>query len=95
MEIMRLLAAEWEMFWKRRQTPRDVSVGRVFRHQMSGGAYETAEVVSIEDDYMGVRHVRYRSIHYRGNEITDVGVRLLGLESFRVRYQPDAERTGM
>lgn len=82
------------MFWHRVLSITDVSVGGLYEYEFAGNVIELARVVSVEDDDMGVPHVRYRSVSYRGSEISDRGPRLLGLESFLNKYQLVSERTG-
>jgi len=82
------------MFWHRVLSITDVSVGSLYEYEYAGNVIEMARVVSVEDDDMGVPHVRYRSVSYRGSEISDRGPRLLGLEFFFNKYQLISERTG-
>lgn len=82
------------MFWHRVLSVTDVSIGGLYECEFGGNVIEMARVISVEDDDMGVPHVRYRSVTYRGNEPTDRGPRLLGVDSFLRRYQLVDERTG-
>ena len=82
------------MFWHRILSITDVRVGGLYECEFAGNVIELARVTSVEDDDMGVPHVRYRSTSYRGNEATDHGPKLLELESFLNKYQLVSERTG-
>lgn len=81
------------MFWHRVISVTDITIGGLYECEFAGNVIEMARVVSVEDDDMGVPHVRFRSVQYRGNEITDRGPRLLGLESFLKRYELVGDRT--
>ena len=82
------------MFWHRVLSITDVRIGGLYECEFAGNVIEVARVVSVEDDDMGVPHVRYRSVSHRGDEVSDRGPRLLGLETFLHKYQLVSERTG-
>tara|TARA_B100000029_G_scaffold109493_1_gene100993 strand:- start:3798 stop:4022 length:225 start_codon:yes stop_codon:yes gene_type:complete len=74
------------MFWRRVLSVADVRIGGLYEYEFAGNVVEMARVISVEDDDMGIPHVRFRSVCYRGNEVADRGPRLLGLESFLNQY---------
>ena len=75
------------MFWHRVSSATDVRIGGVYVRDCDWNSNETARVVSVEGDQMGVPHVRYSRTFYLGNEVTDRSSRLLGIDSFLRQYQ--------
>ncbi|MBH64567.1 MAG: hypothetical protein CL569_19390 [Alphaproteobacteria bacterium] len=74
------------MFWRRVLSVADERIGGLYEYEFAGNMVEMARVISVEDDDMGIPHVRFRSVCCGGNEVADRGPRLLGLESFLNQY---------
>lgn len=51
-----MAASSW---FKVGKQERVIEVGSVFRHRMRGNAVETATVLGVEKDFMGIPHVIY------------------------------------
>ena len=71
-----------------RTRPGDVRVGATFKLTRPGAWVETAKVLGIGQDTMGVPHVRFELAVRRtpGDEVCFADLRTLGLESFASRY---------
>ncbi len=65
----------------------DVRVGAIFRHAMSGNAVETAKVVEVGRDSLGIPHVTYDLKVEKGRLAAYEERRTLGLESFKSRFE--------
>ncbi len=72
------------MFLKRRKAEREVSEGDVFRRTTRGPAAETARVLCVHEDGMGILHVRFSTHPDRPEGAACV--RTLSLASFRSLY---------
>jgi hypothetical protein len=46
-------------WFKAGKRERQIAIGSVFRHQLTGNASETATVLGVEEDFMGIPHVIY------------------------------------
>ena len=73
----------------RSQAPiQDIKVGGFYRHHGPGNVVETAKVVEVEADSMGIPHVRYEVLveqsQVRHNRFA--ACRTLNLESFRDHF---------
>lgn len=66
----------------------DVRVGSVFRHSGPGDMIETAKVLEIEPDAMGIPHVRYELMIERNHRrLNDLDTRrTLNLQTFSSRF---------
>jgi hypothetical protein len=60
----------------------DIPVGAVYRHRLSGNAIETATVLGVEKDFMGIPHVVYELAVGKSGLPTYCDRRTLSLESF-------------
>ena len=71
----------------------DVREGSVFRHTGPGSRVETAEVVHVGPDWMGIPHVRYKvrmeKCRVRYTEIE--ARRILNLDSFTTYFSETVE----
>ena len=45
--------------FKATKPTKDITVGSVFRHRLPGSTIETATVLGVENDFMGIPHVIY------------------------------------
>lgn len=63
-----------------------ISCGSIFRAAI-GLIEETAEVLSVGNDRVGIPHVRYQLEVKRGSSAPSVEQRTLALECFRDRYR--------
>ena len=68
------------MFSRRRKAPVDVIEGSVFRRTTPGKIVETARVLAVSKDSVGIPHVRF-SVHYERVDTADE-LRTLALSSF-------------
>ena len=75
------------------EKPVSVCVGSVFRHTGPGNVIETAKVVEIETDPMGIPHVRYDlTIERNKMRMTDLDTRrTLNLRTFASRFSEPVE----
>ncbi|QQP92141.1 hypothetical protein JL101_010575 [Skermanella rosea] len=65
---------------RRRKAPVDVIEGSVFRRTTPGKIVETARVLAVSKDSVGIPHVRF-SVHYERVDTADE-LRTLALSSF-------------
>jgi len=74
-------------FWQR-QKRHDIAEGAAFRHPQPGAVVETARVLSLCSDPLGIPHVRYMvSYEQRERTILQDGPRILSLTAFASRYR--------
>ncbi len=71
--------------WHRRRV--EVREGLVFQAQTGNGMRETARVLSVASDPMGIRHVNYELTIEKSEALRYDYRRTLNLESFIDRYQ--------
>lgn len=71
--------------WQRRRV--EVREGLVFRARTENGMMETAKVLSVASDPMGISHVSYELTIERSEALRYDYRRTLNLESFIDRYQ--------
>lgn len=71
--------------WQRRRV--EVREGLVFRTRTTNGMLETARVLSVAQDPMGISHVSYELTIERSEALRYDYRRTLNLESFIDRYQ--------
>lgn len=64
-----------------------VEVGASYRRRGAGAFVETAQVVAVTSDNMGIPHVRYRLQVGGGPCAPVVENRILSLEAFSARYR--------
>lgn len=64
-----------------------VEEGMTFRRTGSGAFVETAQVLEVMEDRMGIPHVRFRLHVSRGSVKPTVECRTLALETFSSRYK--------
>lgn len=64
----------------------DVEVGAVYRHVTEGKVVETAKVIEIGPDLMGIPHVHYTLLIKRARLESLEESRTLGLQSFTERF---------
>ncbi len=81
-----MLAEAFERLRNRRGGRADVTPGAVFRHETRDRAVETAEVIDLPRDGIGIAHVRFRVRISRGDAVFVDEERVLALESFRARF---------
>ncbi len=65
---------------------KDVQVGHLFRHVGPGNIIETAYVLHVANDSLGIPHVHYAVVVEQTPDIGFQEERTLGLESFSDRY---------
>jgi hypothetical protein len=68
------------MFFRRQKAPVDITEGSVFRRTTRGKSVETARVIAVSKDSVGITHVRF-SVHYERVDTADE-LRTLALSSF-------------
>ncbi len=68
------------MFLRRRKAPVDIIEGSVFRRTTPGKTVETARVLAVSKDSVGIPHVRF-SVHYERVDTADE-LRTLAVSSF-------------
>ena len=64
----------------------EVKAGAVFRCRLPSHVVETAEVIEVGPDAMGVPHVKYNLVVAGGTISSFAEMRTLGLETFSSRY---------
>jgi hypothetical protein len=64
----------------------EVKVGAVFRCRLPSHVIETAEVIEVSPDALGIQHVKYNLIVAGGTISSFAEMRTLGLETFASRY---------
>lgn len=71
-------------FFKSSPKPLDVREGALYRHSEPSGLRETAEVLHVGPDFMGITHVRYRVMVEREREqqFGFEDARILNIETF-------------
>jgi hypothetical protein len=74
-----MMSSRWFKIAKRE---RDVKIGSVFRHRLAGNATETATVLGVEEDFMGIPHVIYDLRVEKFQKAAYRDRRTLALESF-------------
>ena len=62
-------------------------VGAAYRRHSWGALVETANVLQVGPDRMGIPHVRFELQVKRGNGMPTVETRTLSLEAFQNRYR--------
>jgi hypothetical protein len=66
----------------------EVEVGASYRRYGAGAVIETAQVIDVAPDKMGIPHVRYQlNVARRGAVKPFVESRTLSLEAFQARYK--------
>ena len=83
-----MMLAERIPFIGRRIEDLPVETGRRFRHVGSDSTVETAHVLAVRDDWMGIPHVCFNVTIERGQGPRVEGMRTLNLQSF-VEYFRD------
>jgi hypothetical protein len=68
------------MFFRRQKAPADITEGSVYRRTTRGKSVETARVIAVSKDSVGITHVRF-SVHYERVDTADE-LRTLALSSF-------------
>ena len=68
------------------RTRPEVKAGAVFRCRLPSHVIETAEVIEVGPDAMGIQHVKYNLVVAGGTVSSFAEIRTLGLESFADRY---------
>ena len=69
----------------------EVREGKIFRHQRQDGLVETAKVLSIAPDSMGIAHVSYELLVVKSANATLMARRTLNLESFQSYFREPVE----
>ncbi len=78
----------WMKFFKRDPDLDVICAGSVYRRVRRDNTVETATVLGVRDDSLGIPHVRYRvSIGRTDNHIFEEGPRVLSLSGFAEHYQ--------
>jgi len=72
--------------------PNDLCTGAVFARMTETQITETARVLGLTEDDVGIPHVRYASRLHRANRTLDQGQRTLALLSFLSRFDRVAPR---
>ncbi len=66
----------------------DVQPGKTFRCVHKDELVETAEVESVDADFYGIPHVKFKLIFSRSNRFSyEQGTRMLALRTFTDRYK--------
>jgi hypothetical protein len=73
------------MFLRRQKAPADITEGSVYRRITRGKSVETARVIAVSKDSVGITHVRF-SVHYERVDTADE-LRTLALSSFFLERQ--------
>ena len=68
------------------RTRPEVKAGAIFRCRLPSQVIETAEVIEVGPDAMGVPHVKYNLVVAGGTISSFAEMRTLGLETFANRY---------
>lgn len=89
-----MLTAAFERLRSRRNGQAEVTPGAVFRHETRDHAVETAEVIDLPRDDIGIAHVRFRVRITRDDATFVDEERILALESFCARFR-DGQRAGL
>lgn len=77
----------WTKLFKRDLDLDTIRAGSVYRRVRRDNTVETATVLAIRDDSLGIPHVRYRvSIGRADNHIFEEGPRVLSLSCFAEHY---------
>lgn len=79
-----MLAVTKDFFHRRIQAR--VEQGAIFRRRNMDDTVETAEVISVACDRLGIDHVRYR-VSIRRGDIAFEEQRILSLRSFKERFR--------
>lgn len=76
------------MFFKRQTTLKDVKAGSVYRRVHPDNVIETAKVLSVAEDCLGIPHVHFRVCFERSDHRRKFleDARVLALESFAQQY---------
>lgn len=82
-----MLAGALERLKSRRSPQPEVMPGAVFRHDGGSAGVETAEVIDLPKDDIGIAHVRFRVRITRGDATFVDEERILALESFCARFR--------
>jgi len=81
-----MLAQQFGQWFKSGSRPQEVTVGSVFRNIRKGNIIETAKVLDIVPDPMGVPHVHYSVSIQSSHRKCFEEHRTLGLTSFSERF---------
>ncbi len=75
--------------WFRHETGKcdNIKVGAIFRHKLPGDIVETAKVVEIGPDPLGIPHVTYELQVEKSRFTKFEARRTLGLQSFTERFE--------
>jgi hypothetical protein len=65
----------------------EVREGKIFRHQRQDGLVETAKVLSIAPDSMGIAHVSYELLVVKSANASLMSRRTLNLDSFQSHFE--------
>lgn len=68
------------------RTRPEVKAGAVFRCRLPSHVIETAEVIEVGPDALGIQHVKYNLVVAGGTISSFAEMRTLGLETFADRY---------
>ena len=69
------------------QTSSGIEAGATYRRKGTGAFVETARVIEVSPDKMGIPHVRYQLWVQRGAGKPSVETRTLSLEAFSTRFR--------
>ena len=73
---------------RHRQKQHEISEGAAFRHPQDGPFVETAVVLSLCRDLLGIPHVRFMvSFEQSARTVLEDGPRILSLTAFTSRYR--------
>ncbi len=77
----------WTKIFKREPEFDTIPAGSVYRRVRRDNTVETATVLTVRDDSLGIPHVRYRvSIGRADNHVFEEGPRVLSLSCFAEHY---------
>jgi hypothetical protein len=82
-----MLAGAFERLKGRKSPHPNVYPGAVFRHDAGTAGVETAEVIDVPTDDIGIAHVRFRVRITRGDATFVDEQRTLALSSFCARFR--------
>jgi hypothetical protein len=76
----------------RNQKPREIVEGSAYRHTHPDRVTETARVLSVVRDQLGIPHVRFMVVYERREQpVLKDGPRILSLSAFTSHYREPAQ----
>ena len=75
------------LWFKNGNRGKEIKIGSVFRHRLSGDVVETAKVLDVAEDSLGIPHVTYDLMVEKARYSSYTDRRTLGLQSFYERFE--------